>query len=115
MRRGERRVLRGVGTITVEHAPASSHPTEATPHDVVHDVAPGHEVTVYRDDRRLTLVVTDPKARPETEEVLVVSLDGAMTSREDAVQIDYTGVQFARGNAWEVTLTVYRQPDEASR
>lgn len=108
MRRGDQKILDGVGTITVEYAPATSRPSEATPCDVVHDVAPGHEVAVYRDDLRLTLVVTDPNGRAETEEVLVVSLDGAISSREDEVQIDYTGGQFARGNAWEVTVTLYR-------
>ena len=101
--------LADVVSVLIEHVPASSRPSEATPGDVVYDVGADEDVHLaFREPAQALLTVTRRGGRPETAQVLGVSLTGAETLSDDAEALVLTGVQFARGNAWKVTATLVR-------
>lgn len=101
-------LLPWVVAVLIEHAPASSRPTEATPGDVVYDVPQGHEVHMRQRGQDASVTVTRPSGRPETQDALRVLLRGADRRSEPDGDLVLTGTQFARGNAWKVTVTLVR-------
>lgn len=98
----------GIVAVLIERVPASAHPREAVP-DVVYDVPADHSVTVdLRAPGRLTLRVSRPHGRPETQDSLVVDLTGAERAAEGPEALVYTGFEFARGDARQVVVTLVR-------
>lgn len=101
-------LLPWVVAVLIEHAPATTRPTEGTPGDVVYDVPEGHEVRLRQRGQDASVTVSKPSGRPETQEALRVLLRGAEQRPGPDGALVLTGSQFARGNAWQVTVTLVR-------
>lgn len=100
--------LTGIVTVLVERVSASSRPREGVPADVVFDVPNDCDVTVHESAGRVTVEVARRHGRPESREVLAVSLQGAEIAADGPEALVYAGVEFARGDARTVTVTLVR-------
>jgi hypothetical protein len=103
---GPAELLGPVTSILVQYEPAMTNPSEGTPADIVYDVPAEHDVHLDRSGARTTVMVTARSGRPETAEVFGVTVTGAEVLSTDAGSIVLTGMEFARGHARRVTLTL---------